>query len=96
MALEEISRRWIKKFQAHELAYKAVINFQKLPEHLRQEPSLLLPDFVRALFSELIRQSTENSRSTDLIRFFINAPDLDRPISTFQMPVSTLTVEKIM
>ena len=53
-------------------------------------------DTVRSLFVHVIRRSTENLAPTDLIRFCIQADSLDKPISTCLMPVSSLTVEKLL
>ncbi|GIX73292.1 DNA-directed DNA polymerase [Caerostris extrusa] len=43
-----------------------------------------------------LKKSTETLAPTDLIRFYIQDDHLDHPISTTIMPVSDLTIEKIL
>ncbi|GIY23144.1 uncharacterized protein CEXT_398501 [Caerostris extrusa] len=51
---------------------------------------------VRQLFLTIIERTTETLAPTDLIRFYIQDDHLDHPISTTIMPVSDLTIEKIL
>lgn len=51
---------------------------------------------LKVLFRNLLTRGTEGLRPTDLIRICIQAVGLDKPISTSLMPVSSLTVEKVL
>ena len=94
--LTETSRRQNKKYKAEEINYKARVDPDKLPEDMRGVPMTAVVESVRSLFMSLIRRATEGLAPTDLIRICIQAEGLDKPISTRIMPVSKLTVEKIM
>lgn len=68
----------------------------RLPENVRGVPMATIVDSVRELFATLIRRSTEGLAPSDLVRICIQAEGLDKPISTSLMPVSDLTVEKVL
>lgn len=53
-------------------------------------------DAVRNLFAHLIVVTTQNLTGNDLIRFYIQSPGLNKPISTNLMKVSELSIDKIM
>lgn len=92
----ERSRRRNNKYKCEEVTYRAKIDVEKLPENVRSISLSNIMDTVRCLFVHVIRRSTENLAPTDLIRFCIQAESLDKPISTSLMPVSSLTVEKLL
>ena len=94
--LVERLRRKNIKYQAEEIRYQARVDPDRLPESVQGVPMVAVVDSVRELFASLIRRSTEGLAPSDLIRFCIQAEGLDKPISTKLMPVSTLTVEKLM
>lgn len=47
------------------------------------------------LFLNIIQRNTQNLAPTDLVRFCIQAEELDKPIFTNLMSISGLTVEKL-
>lgn len=96
MILVERNRRKNIKYQAEEIHYQARIDPDRLPMNVRGVPMTAVVDSVRELFTQLIRRAAEGLVPSDLIRFCIQAEGLDKPISTKLMPVSTLTVEKLM
>lgn len=96
MILVERNRRKNIKYQAEEIHYQARIDPDRLPMNVRGVPMTAAVDSVRELFTQLIRRAAEGLVPSDLIRFCIQAEGLDKPISTKLMPVSTLTVEKLM
>lgn len=96
MILVERNRRKNIKYQAEEIRYQARIDPDRLPMNVRGVPMTAAVDSVRELFTQLIRRAAEGLVPSDLIRFCIQAEGLDKPISTKLMPVSTLTVEKLM
>lgn len=94
--IEEIRRRQNKKYRGEEIIVRARIDPDRIPENIRQYPLAAATNAVRDLFEILIEQTSRNLRSSDLVRFCIQADGLDRPISTSIMKLSELTVEKIL
>lgn len=94
--LQEHRRRRNANFNAEEITYRARIDPDLIPDSVAGVPMRTIVDIVRELFEELLRRTTEDLAPTDLIRFYIEADGLDRPISTTLMPVADFTVEKIL
>ena len=94
--LEERFRRRNARYNAEETTFRARIDPDLIPESVAGVPMRTVVDIVKELFEELLRRTTENLAPTDLIRFYIQADGLFRPISTPLMPVSLLNVEKIL
>lgn len=67
-----------------------------MPDELKSKPLAATMETVRQLFELLIRRSTKELKESDLIRFYIRADQLDKPISTELMTVSALTIEKLL
>ncbi|GIY98535.1 DNA-directed DNA polymerase [Caerostris extrusa] len=67
-----------------------------LPSGIAGVPLGTIVGALRQLFLTIIERSTETLAPTDLIRFYIQDDHLDHPISTTIMPVSDLTIEKIL
>lgn len=74
----------------------ARVDVERLPQNTRGVPLTQLIDCVREMFLRLINLSTQNLSDNDMIRFFIQAEGIDRPISTNIMRVRELTVEKVL
>lgn len=87
-------RRNNKKYQTEEVSYRATIDTEKLHNHAGNV--VLLIDVVNELFAKLLNQVTVGLEPTDLIRFCIRADGLDKPISTCLIPVSEMTVERLL
>ncbi|GIX98237.1 uncharacterized protein CEXT_623201 [Caerostris extrusa] len=92
----EKSRRKNKKYQAEEVIFKARVDPERLPSGIAGVPLGTIIGALRQLFLTIIEKSTETLAPTDLIRFYIQDDHLDHPISTTIMPVSDLTIEKIL
>ncbi|GIX76718.1 hypothetical protein CEXT_762001 [Caerostris extrusa] len=92
----EKSRRKNKKYQAEEVIFKARVDPERLPSGIAGVPLGTIVGALRQLFLTIIERSTETLAPTDLIRFYIQDDHLDHPISTTIMPVSDLTIEKIL
>ncbi|XP_054711236.1 uncharacterized protein LOC129232770 [Uloborus diversus] len=96
LQMELIQGRWIEKYKASQKTFRAKVDLEKLPEELRGKPLVAAISSVRELFRMIIRRASEDLRPTDLIRIYIQADGLDKPISTRLMPVSDLTLETVM
>ena len=72
------------------------LNFDLLPDDLKDNPIYSVIVLVQRMFEIIIRKSTQNLRETDMIRLLMNSDELDKPVSTCLMPVSELTVEKVV
>ncbi|GIY54862.1 uncharacterized protein CDAR_248771 [Caerostris darwini] len=92
----EKSRRKNKKYQAEEVIFKARVDPERLPSGIAGVPLDTIIGAVRQLFLTIIERATETLAPTDLIRFYIQDDHPDPPISTTIMPVSDLTIEKIL
>ncbi|XP_035234258.1 uncharacterized protein LOC118206097 [Stegodyphus dumicola] len=95
IVLTEKSRRRNHKYHAEEITFRASIDMERLPQDVQGVPMVRIPDTVRELFEQLIRQTTADLGPSDLFvskqilypsrRFCIQAEGLDKPISTFLM-----------
>lgn len=92
----EQSRRTNLKYQAEEISFRARVDPDRLPQDLRGVPMAAIVDSVRQLFQSLISRTTGGLAPSNLVRICIQADSLDKPISTTLMPVSSLTVEKVL
>ncbi|GIY16089.1 uncharacterized protein CDAR_126351 [Caerostris darwini] len=92
----EKSRRKNKKYQAEEVIFKARVDPERLPSGIAGVPLGTIIGAVRQLFLTIIERTTKILAPTDLIRFYIQEDHLDHPTSTTIMPVSDLTIEKIL
>ncbi|GIY43349.1 DNA-directed DNA polymerase [Caerostris darwini] len=92
----EKSRRKNKKYQAEEVIFKARVDPESLPSRIAGVPLGTIVGAVRQLFLTIIERSTETLAPTDVIQFYIQDDHLDHPISTTIMPVSDLTIKKIL
>lgn len=68
----------------------------KIPRDYREITLVDIVNIVRTLFLIIIQRTTQNLAPTDLVRFCIQAEELDKPISTNIMSISELTVEKLL
>ena len=96
ISLELRTRRRIAKYRGEEVTYRASIDTSRLPQHLQDNSIVATIECVKQLFENLKDRCTEDLRPSDLIRICIQANGLDKPISTCLIPVSSLTVEKLM
>ncbi|XP_055924592.1 uncharacterized protein LOC129956687 [Argiope bruennichi] len=94
--VDETNRRVNQRYNAEEVTFRARIEEEKIPPRLQRTPLVAAVEAVRALFSLLILRCTQNLRPSDLIRFCFMAIGLERPVSTVLMPVSDVTVERIV
>lgn len=92
--LEERGRKQNNKYNGEEICFRALVDTERLPQHLIGAP--LCSAVLRVLFNLLLRRTTENLRPFDLIRFCFQANSLDKPTSTCLMPVSDVTIEKVL
>ncbi|XP_054717568.1 uncharacterized protein LOC129226964 [Uloborus diversus] len=96
LQIELLRGRWNEKYKANQLTFRARVSLEKLPERLQNTPMAAAVSSVRELFRSLLRRTNEGLRPTDLIRIYIQADGLDKPISTRLMSVSELTLETVM
>ncbi|GBN06490.1 hypothetical protein AVEN_140572-1 [Araneus ventricosus] len=94
--IDEGNRRINRRYNAEEVTFQARIDTQQIPPRLRMTPLVAAVEAVRQLISILILRCTRNLLPSDRIRFCFDAIDLDRPVSTTLMLVSTLTVESVV
>lgn len=94
--MEERYRRTNKKYQGEESSLRMRIDPERLPPQLRNNTVLSTVEAVKLMFRLLIRRVTDGLRATDLVRICIQAAGLDKPISTTLMPVSSMSVEKVL
>ncbi|GIY34306.1 DNA-directed DNA polymerase [Caerostris extrusa] len=91
----EASDNWINQEEALNRIVSRV-DPERLPSGIAGVPLGTIVGALRQLFLTIIERSTETLAPTDLIRFYIQDDHLDHPISTTIMPVSDLTIEKIL
>ncbi|KAG8175161.1 hypothetical protein JTE90_007978 [Oedothorax gibbosus] len=94
--LQERSRRVIRRYDGEETTYFALIDPTMLPESAQDSTLGNSIEVVRMLFERLLVQTTRNLSPHDLIRIILEDDTLDRPISTFIMKVSDMSVDAIM
>lgn len=86
----------MKKFNAEEIIFNAIVNQDKLPEHARGVSLGEIIDLVQSIFRKILERTTLDLDPTDFIRLCIFHDRLDKPISTGTLEVASATVENIV
>lgn len=94
--METISRRKNKKYKGEEFVMRVKLDFDLLPENVKNNPILTTIESVKRMFDKIIEKSILDLRQTDMIRFLIRSDGLDKPISTCLMRVSEVSVERVL
>ncbi|GBN65756.1 hypothetical protein AVEN_24895-1 [Araneus ventricosus] len=96
ITIYEKGRRPNRKFSSEDISLQALVNMDRLPEEASGASVIEVIHIVHLLLVILLRKVAFNLSPRYLIRFLFNQENPDKPISTHLMPVSEMTVERLL
>ncbi|GBL85618.1 hypothetical protein AVEN_193088-1 [Araneus ventricosus] len=86
----------IKGFNSEDINLQALVDMDRLPKEARGASTIDVTHIVRLVFVILLGKVPFNLAPRKLIRFLFHQGELDKPISTHLMPVSEMTMQRLI